>query len=354
MRRRRQTGESGGMSSRRRALLFVLFAMLAATLGRPTTSTGGMIPETGYLWPVKPFAQPHPVRSTFGDPRTRFVGPPVRRTLYAGGGTFTFHEGVDIVAPDGTPVYPIRSGVAHLMSARTVSVRSTDGDRAEYWHIVPAVRNGQHVVAYRTVLGRIRPNYGHVHLTEVEHGRAVNPLAPGELWPYSDHTTPTVGPITFRRAGTAVDLMPELLRGRVELVAQAQDRPDPSAPGIWAHMETTPALVTWRVVRARDGRALIGEQVAFDTRVHIPPAHDFWRVYARGTRQNMATFQGHRYWREEGVFLFRLGVLDTSRLPDGIYRLVVSATDIGGNKGTARRTFLVRNKPGWPPFTPQA
>jgi hypothetical protein len=219
---------------------------------------------------------------------------------------------------------------------------------------VPAVRNGQHVVAYRTMLGRIRHGYGHVHFTEIEGGRVVNPLAPHELSPYQDHRTPSVTAIEFRRPGTATELMPELVRGPVELVAEAQDHPDAGLAGRWARFATVPALMTWQVERASNGKQVIREQHAFDVRTTLPPNRDFWHFYARGTRQHESTFAGHRYWRQEGVFLFRLGVLDTRHLPNGIYRLVVTATDIQGNSGVAERTFLVWNKSGWPPITPQA
>jgi hypothetical protein len=118
-------------------------------------------------------------------------------------------------------------------------------------------------------------------------------------------------------------------------------------------MATAPALVTWRVERARDGSVVIGERTAFDVRRFAPRSSEFWRFYGRGTRQNMATFRGHRYWRQGGLFIFRLGVLDTRRLKDGIYVVVVSARDVRNNTATARSVFLIYNRPGWPPKTPQ-
>ena len=76
-----------------------------------------------YPWPVKPFNQPHPIRGSFGDPRTLFFGPPTDRTLYAGNGSFTFHTGVDVSAPDGTAVYPVESGTVRSVS-NTIGSRS--------------------------------------------------------------------------------------------------------------------------------------------------------------------------------------------------------------------------------------
>jgi hypothetical protein len=72
-------------------------------------------------------------------------------------------------------------------------------------------------------------------------------------------------------------------------------------------------------------------------------------IYARGTFQNMAVFGSHYSYLQPGCFLFRLTrtPLDTTRLPDGVYDLVVTATDIRGNSGSLSRTFSVHNAPGW-------
>jgi hypothetical protein len=339
----------------RRAVIAGVIATAATALAGATVVAGGSGagPGRGYHWPVKPFDRAHPIRGTFGEPRTWFDGPPTPETLRSGTGSFSFHQGVDIVAPDGTPVYPVESGTARLLGGRTVAVQSGEGRSWQYWHIVPAVKTGEHVVADVTVLGRIRPGYGHVHFGELRHGRAVNPLAPGHLTPYVDATAPVVGPIELRRPDTGAEVMPELVRGRVELVVSARDDPMPPAPGLWRHMSTAPVLVAWRVERARDGRIVLAEHAAFDVRVHVPPNAAFWRYYVRGTRSNMPTFAQHRYWLEEGLFLYRLGVLDTTRLPDGIYVVVATAANVCGQRASTRRTFLVRNMPGLPPTTPQ-
>jgi hypothetical protein len=50
----------------------------------------------------------------------------------------------------------------------------------------------------------------------------------------------------------------------------------------------------------------------------------------------------------------RLGVLDTRTLKDGIYRVVVTAGDVGGNTDRAQGIFLVYNHRLWPPETKQA
>ena len=66
----------------------------------------------------------------------------------------------------------------------------------------------------------------------------------------------------------------------------------------------------------------------------------------------MPTFKQHRY-SPPGLFVFRLGVLDTRRLPDGIYTIVATGSDIRGNSASARRILTIHNHPGWPFPTPQ-
>src|SRR6478752_2410249 len=65
---------------------------------------------TSYGWPVKPFDRPHPIRGAFGDPRTVFTVAPTAGGVLTGPGLFSFHEGIDISAPNGAAVYPVRDG----------------------------------------------------------------------------------------------------------------------------------------------------------------------------------------------------------------------------------------------------
>jgi hypothetical protein len=300
-----------------------------------------------YPWPVKPFDQPHPVRGSFGDPRTVFHGPPTQRTLLSGSGSFTFHTGVDISAPDGTAVYPVESGTVASVQHDWLAVSS--GDRVfQYWHVTASVRQGDHVDAQQTVLGHIIRGCGHVHLTEVDGGTIVNPLADGHLTPYDDHTTPTVGPIVFRTSVTGADLMPELLRGRVEIIASAQDLPALPVPGAWADLPVTPALITWQIRKADTHKVVVPQRTAYDVRTQLPSPLAFWQVYARGSHQNMSVFGKHYSYLQPGVYRFRLAAdgFDTRALPDAVYEIVVTATDIRGNHSTAVQRFSIHNKPG--------
>ena len=149
-----------------------------------------------------------------------------------GPGAFSFHFGVDIAAPDGTAVYAVRSGTASIANDECVGVLSDSGFSAQYWH--------------KTVLGHIAKGSHHVHLTELHNRLPVNPLAPGHLTPYADHTTPTVSSISFRNAPAGREIAPEFLRGRVYMVVDAHDMPamPVRSPARWRDLPVAPALLT--------------------------------------------------------------------------------------------------------------
>src|ERR1051326_8490814 len=156
-----------------------------ATVSDCTDRTGAL----SYLCPAKPFDQPHPVRGNFGDPRTVFEP--------GGGGHFSFHNGVDIAAPDGTPVYPVLSGTVAEVRSDEVVVATPIWRRFQYYHLLPIVQLGEEVVQGRTVLGYVKRPFHHVHLSEIDQGIVQNPLAPGHLTPYADTLPPVVSAVSF-------------------------------------------------------------------------------------------------------------------------------------------------------------
>jgi hypothetical protein len=302
---------------------------------------------------VKPFDRPHQIRGAFGDPRTRFHGPPTLATLLNGDGKFTFHEGVDITAPDRTAVYAVASGAVTKVTDEWVGVDCGNGRAFEYWHIDAAVRPGQKVVAGKTVLGRIQRSEAHVHLTALENGRIVNPVAPGRLAPYEDTTTPDVLDIALRRDERGPDELPQAIHGRVYLLAEAIDTAEPidtpglRTPGVYRNWPVTPARITWRIERW-NGRIAVAERVARDVRKSIPEDDRFWSSFARGTNQNQSVFGSHYSFLQHGRFVFKLTPrpFDTQALSDGVYDLVVTATDIVGHRDSARLRFTIRNGSG--------
>jgi hypothetical protein len=152
----------------------------------------------------------------------------------------------------------------------------------------------------------------------------------------------------FRAAAGVGDMLPNFLRGAVEIVAEAYDTPSMAVSGDWEGMPVAPALLTWRIQKP-SGKVVVEEQVGVDFRATIPANKLFWSYYARGTYQNCCVFGPHYSFRQPGRFLFKLTrkPFDTKAVPDGVYDLVVTATDIRGNRGSRSRRFTVHNRPGW-------
>jgi hypothetical protein len=299
---------------------------------------------SAYPWPIKPFHKQHPIRANFGDPRTRFWNTMLTDGL-EGPGLFQFHNGIDIAAPEGTPVYPIASGTVKLIDGAAVLVRSR-GRKFQYFHIIPRVHNGQHVLAQRTVLGHVMHAANHVHLTEIRGRRVWNPLARGGIAPYADRTTPQIDAIFARPPGSLLPLEGETLPcGMISLVAATHDAPPLAVPGTFAGFPVAPALVTWSLMRL-DGLVYVPTIPAADFRTTLPLARNFWNVYARGSYQNAPRFSNQQF-HMPGRFLYNLSpTFDTRSYPNGTYEVRVQVSDMRGNWSEGVQQFRFDNRPG--------
>ncbi len=291
-----------------------------------------------YPWPIRPFGSQHPVRAFFCDPRIE-------------GGGRTFHFGIDVAAPAGTPVYAVAPGKvsygspADARQAGGVVVVEADGRNFGYWHVSPAVRPGVRV-ALHGLLGHVArepEDWGHVHLAESTHGpdgiTYWNPLRRGALTPFFDYGPPVVDAIV-------VSPPAQTLRGLVDFSARVHDNTpievtQPSPPG-WRGLPVTAALVRWRLLRGAE--AVLPWQVAVDFRrslhpkVQGSPASDvnFAAVYAPDTRQNHPNQPGtFHVWLRRGF--------DSTRYPDGSYVLEVEASDVRGNARAGRLAVTFAN-----------
>ena len=291
-----------------------------------------------YEWPVKPFDVQHPVRGGFGDPRT--ISDAGFADDDAGdAGDYSFHNGIDIAARNGTPVYPVATGIAHVVGDSEVRVRR--GNRVfRYQHIRPSVHNRERVVAGVTVLGTIRVPFGHVHLTEIDRMRVVNPLI--HIRPYVDRIAPEVRKLVFAaRNGRRID--GATLTGDVIVGAEADDSQSVRVPGAWGGYPVAPALV--RATLVSDSGRVVWRRVAADFMRTEPTQRHFWDVYAAGTYQNFPVFDHHYYWGRAGRYIFLLthGALDTRRFHDGSYTLTATAEDFCGNVGTLSERVEIAN-----------
>jgi hypothetical protein len=259
------------------------------------------------------------VRGYFNDPRIA-------------DGSRSFHFGIDVSAPDGTPVYAIEAGTVHIQNERAVAVVGDGSGRTfGYWHIVPAVTHHQYVRRHG-LLGRIDAPAAHVHLAERSSGEYRNPLRPGALAPWRDSSTPRIVSIDLFRGGRT--LSPAAVAGAINVVVEAYDVPPLAVPPPWNGLPVTPALLRWRVLRGPN--VVRPWEASVDFRRTLLPPERFDAVYAPGTEQN--------HPGQAGRYRFYLArAWNTQALANGAYRIEVEASDLQGNRAVGRLPITVAN-----------
>lgn len=308
-----------------------------STQGAAATSSSphGGTPRAplAYHWPIKPFGRQHPIRGAFGDPRILTRGNPFGWSGPSEIGAHSFHNGIDIVAPPGTPVYPVVSGRVAKAKPDEIVVDTYDGRAFQYYHLSRArgIHVGKSAIARHTVLGWIQRSYGHVHLAEIDGHLVHNPLAPGHLEPYTDHTKPVATDLYVDDGPQPSPLAGRSLGSGDILAVAADDLPSMGLPGEWSGLPQVPALVEWRLFH---GRTRTPWKVAVDFRQTEPPPKDFWQVYGAGTYQNSPTFADHIYHGTAGRYLFRLHI-HPNRLAPGAYQIAVRVADVRGNRSAS-------------------
>jgi hypothetical protein len=319
-------------------------------------------------WPVLPLDRPHPIRGSFLDPRPD----PDLGAIY--------HDGVDIAVRDDRPepgaprgrthkVFAIEGGRVH--AATGPGVRGlVDAGHFRYEHVEALVRQGD-VVEPGELIGWTWRDTWHVHLGEFvflgDGSRLlVNALRPGgKVHPYVDTAHPAIEEIRYytpatpgwaRReanvarlpqAGTRLDK--RRLSGAVDVRVRVNDPqsfigwfselPWLAAPHHPFRLAVTVTQVaTGRVVHDRD--VFRAEQM-----LQVPAGQHF----APGTDQNLPAngcMSLHRTVRCDGVYWFRLfprPYWQTSRLPNGRYRLRIRGWDAVGNMSTAETEVAISN-----------
>lgn len=285
----------------------LLAADTSAALSATQTVSRTLAVPAAYDWPVKPFDRQHPVRAFLNDPR---IG-------HNGG--LAFHFGIDVAAPDGTPVYAVEGGKVFFDSAEAIAVKVGPQHEFGYWHIDPAVKPHQ-VVRRHELLGYVGRNWGHVHFAERVGTRYINPLRPGGLGPYTDPLAPTVAEISLVHGRTGV-----------EILTNAYDTTWPPVPGPWTHEPVAPALIQWRVTR--DGQTNGAWRTAVDFRDQMLDRGLFHSIYAPPTAQN------HK--GKAGLYCFFLS--HEWKPADGAYRIEVAASDTRDNRTVAHLDFTVEH-----------
>jgi Peptidase family M23 len=271
-----------------------------------------------YPWPVEPFDKQHPVRGFFNDPRIQDA-------------SHAFHFGIDVSAPDGTPVYSVTPGKVFIEDkGNAVAVQAPNGRAFGYWHVKPAVVQHQQVGLHQ-LLGHIEPGWGHVHLAESVAGKYLDPIRPGAIHPFVDVGHPTIAKIMFRRGLSEVPA--EQIKGRLDICCIAYDTTPIFVPAPWSHMPVSPSRVRYRIICA--GKCVIQLRNGCDLRAFRPPTQ-FPLVYGPDTRQN--------HPNKPGLYVYNLARnWNSASLPNDVYHLEVQAADVHGNTATSVLPFTVKN-----------
>ena len=137
----------------------------------------------------------------------------------------------------------LQAGRAHIIEERGPEERVQVGNYI-YWHVHIAVSEGEPVVPYQTVVGRVKRGFGHLHLSEVDaSGRYLNPLRPGGrvLSPWRDTVPPVIGAPRFLGGG--------------RVVVEAFDPQSFRRRTTYRTPVLAPAALAWRVFDSRARRA---------------------------------------------------------------------------------------------------
>jgi hypothetical protein len=319
-------------------------------------------------WPVRPQHRQHPIRGSFLDPRPD----PERGAIY--------HDGVDIAVRDDRPERGAPPGRTHRVFAIEggpvffATPRGTRGSvhvgHFRYGHVDAVVQVGEIVAPGQHIAWTCRGDW-HVHLGEMisiaDGGRIfVNPLRrDGKLHPFVDRAPPEIREIRFfrpatpdwaRRPNTSVARLPpagdrldrDRLTGLVDVRVRVSDPqtfigwfeelPWLAAPHHPFRLAVRILDANERVVRRRE--VFRSEQVL---------GMSAGRHYAPGTEQNLPASGCHLFHRRlrcDGIYWFRLlgrPYWDTTRLPNGGYRIRVRVWDAAGNVRTDDTDVRIRN-----------
>jgi hypothetical protein len=254
-------------------------------------------------WPLKPFHKQHTIRSGINELRPS-----------------GFHVAEDIDAGQGQAVYAIESGRVTIRYPGTPDV-NVDVGHFYYWHITPTVHNGQHVTAYKTVLGHVIWNFKHVAFSEVTGPEQyINPLRPGaSLLPYRDTERPIIGKPHIYSDG-------RVIVGAFDPQSHIDRHSSYETPVL------APAALAWRLYDSHN-HAVTGLQWALRGSQWYPPG-DISRVFAPGAKNpGFDCFAFHRVCIPNWVYWLAGGM--SERLPlgglHGRYRLALYAWDWAGN-----------------------
>ncbi len=311
-----------------RGLRLDVWPFSLSRLQRPTTPSDGLPPywadgrfcsvgctAAGAIagWPLRPFHRQHAVRAGINE---------LRRA--------NFHVAVDIEARNYQPVYAIQSGYATVRYRGTPDV-NVDVGAFYYWHINPTVSNGEYVVAYKTVIGRVLRSFYHVAVSEGSTSDYLNPLRPGgSLRPYTNTEPPIIGvPHIFRDGRVTVGAF-----GPQSFVQTGMPYETPVL---------APSSLAWRLYDAH-GHALTGLEWAMRGSQNYPPSLKHVIFAPGAANPGFECFLTKRRCIPKWVYWLAGGLtpaLPLTSLRRGRYRLTVYAWDWADRRSALDDWFKV-------------
>ena len=322
--------------------------------------------RTPLLWPFAPVEGPFEVTGTLGEPR-------------GVAGAERFHAGLDVHAPEGTPVHAVREGdvddplasndfeslvesvrvgpIAYVHvrvgreargspfdDRRFVATRNEAGDVAEV-----RVKRGAHFDA-GDAIGTVNRFY-HAHLNVGWPGEEVNPLL-FDLLGFEDTIPPVIarGGIRLIDEGGAPLTKRErqrlLVHGRVRIVVDAWDQVNGNLPRRRLGLYRLGYQVLDASGAPVDGFEAPRETIQFDRHPGEAEADSARIIYAPGSGIPVYGNRRTRYLYvvtsalRDGVAVE--GTLDSTALAPGDYIIRVLAADASGNEALRNRDVAIR------------
>jgi len=310
------------------------------------------------FWPLAPFNKVYPIGNTYEEYQD-YGGDPYP------------HPGVDMLAPDSTPVFSVSEGV--VKAVLTISaeyhwrIAIGDSDTARpsegwlYAHLVQnsipfAVGDSVHAMDF---LGELVPwpisNFTHCHFVKISDSGSTwsmpwdavfNPLE--VLRPNTDMEPPIFHPakgkdtLAFCVNESSMYLDPFALVGKVDIIAKVGDylgHPD------W---ECSPYRLEYELLSLPSGNRVLGPIYSM-TFSHVIPAYTGTAQMTHVLYKNDQTCNSGGDYNNRDFFLLLTNTdgdsilelsdadssLDTAQFNDGPYRVIVRAYDAGGNVTSA-------------------